>query len=357
MVHLSDKEIIALVQTLNFNQYLWPTLCPLKFTPHLTWRALQAEIGVPVAADVVSYNATAPRKTRRVVSKATGDIPKISIAREKTENELNEYNSLLQYAQTTEGGQALIDYVYDDLKFVWDGVSARLEWLMLRGLSTGKVSLDAANNNGIVTETAVDFLIPSAQKAGVSVVWSLANKATALPISNIKAAVAAMKKKGKKVNYMLMDQTTFDILAVCDETVKFASSWVLSATSLTQTPSLASVNAALSGAGLPMIKIVDTYVTIEKNDGTQTVVSPFETGAVCFLPSLTPGRTYNAPLADENINSSQAFRVKQGPVLIKKYAVEEPLTEVTIGMANAFPVISEAMNMYLLDTLHGTFTF
>lgn len=347
-----------MINAMTLNAFYYPTLFPLKFTTSLTWKALSADQGIPVAADVVSYNATSPRKTRQVVAKAQGDIPKISIARDKSESELNEYNQLLQYAKSTEGADALVKFVYDDIEFCYMGVAARLEWLALRALSTGKISMDVSNNDGIITENAIEFLVPAVQKKGVTTAWSAANKATCTPITDIRTIVGLAKKKGIMLNYMFMCQDTFDIFAAATEVVDFASAWVLKATQLTTAVSLASVNSALKESNLPEIKIIESYVTIEKRDGTQTTVNPWETGAVTFLPNLVPGNTYHAPLADEIVkDGSAAMKVKRGHTLIKKYANEEPLVEVTIGMANAFPAWGTASRSYMLDTLHNTFTF
>ena len=358
MKNLSEKDIEAMLNVMNLNGFYFPSLFPFRFTGSLTWKALSADQGVPVAADVVSYNASAPRKTRQIVAKAQGDIPKISVAREKNESELNDYFQLLNYAKTTDGAEALIKFVYDDIEFCWNGVAARLEWLALRALSTGKVSLDVANNNGVITENAIEFLVPSAQKKGVTTAWSVANKATCTPIADIRTIVGLAKKKGILLSYMLMNQDTFDVFSASTEVVNFASAWVLKATNLTTTPSLVEINRALKESNVPEIKVLESYVTIEKNDGTQTTVNPWETGAVTFLPSLVPGNTWYAPLADEIVqDGSAAMKVKRGATLIKKYAVEEPLTEVTIGMANAFPAWGSASRSYMLDTLHTTFTF
>ncbi len=346
------------MEPLNFGDFYFPTLLPLKFTPSLTWKALVASQGVPIAADVIAYNASSPRKTRQVVAQLQGDIPKIAIAREKSEAELNEYFQLMNYAKQIPGADVMMAYVYDDMKFCWDGVAARLEWLALRAISTGHITLDVSNNAGIVTENAVDFLVPTAQKRGVTTVWSAANKATCTPITDIRTIVGLARKKGIMLKYILMNRDTFDVFSMATETVNFASAWVLQATSLTQTPNLTSINAAMTSANLPVIKVIDSNVTTENNSGVRTTANPWETGAVTFLTSEIAGNTYYAPLADEFIqDGTAAVKAKQGPTMIKKFSIEEPLTEITIGMANAFPAWGSASQSYMLDTLHSTFTF
>jgi hypothetical protein len=350
---LNEKDMQAVVNSLTLNAFSYPTLFPLKFNPTLTWKAIQADLGVPVAADVVAYNSSAPKKTRQVVSRLTGDIPKIEISRVKEETDLNEYYQLLHWGNTPEGTQAILDWIYDDVEFCYTGVNARLEWLAMQALSLGKIALSKTNNaGGVVTETAVDFLVPTANKSGVAVTWTSGHSATGVPITNIRAIVKLAKAAGHPVKYMLMDQDTFDVMCLQDSVIKFAASWVLNATSLAPAPTLAQVNAALNASNLPTIIIMDTYVTIELETGVRSTVNPFTTGVVTFLPDLNPGNTYYAPLAEELVEATAAIKVKRGPVLLKKYSLDEPsIQEVTKGMANAFPVWATAQWSYLMYAL------
>lgn len=349
---LSEKDMQAVVNTYNLNAYYWPTLLPLKFTPVLTWKALKGTLGVPVAADVISYNAKAPRKTRNVVSRLQGDIPKISVGRDKEETDLNELNLLQQYAKTTEGASALLDWIYEDVEFCFNAVNARLEWLALRGLSTGKIVLDSSNNEGVVTETSVDFQVPDDQKSGVSVVWTEANAESFKPITILKERVKSAKKKGFALKYALMNQDTFDRMVTSKQLINACAGWVIQATGIdTLTPSLEVVNRVFASQKLPEIRIIESLVTIEIN-GKQTVVEPWEDGVVTLIPELMVGSTYYAPLADEMVTDSMATKVKRGHVLIKKYSEEEPLKECTVAMANAFPAWGDSQRSFLIDTLH-----
>jgi len=357
LIHgLNEKDMQAVVNTYNLNQFYWPSLFPLKFTPTLTWKALQGNLGIPVAADVVSFDSTAPRKTRNVVERLQGDIPKIAVGRDKKESELNEYNMLLQYAKTAEGAKALLDWIYEDPEFCFQGVNARLEWLALRALSTGVISLDKTNNAGIVTETSVDFLVPKDQKSGVPVAWVEANAESFKPITVLKGKVKEAKAKGFVLRYAFMNQDTFDRMVTSKQVINACAGWIIQATGVeTLTPSLDVVNRVFASQKLPEIKIIESLVAIEIN-GKQTVVDPWEDGVITLVPELVVGNTYNGPLADEMVTDSPAIKVKRGHVLIKKYSIEEPLTECTIGMANAFPAWGSSQRSFLLDTLNKEWT-
>lgn len=351
LIHgLNERDMQAVVNAFNLNAFYFPNLFPLRFTPVLNWKTLAGDKGIPVAADVVSYDSTAPTKTREVVKKLTGDISKIEIKRTMGESKLNEYNQLLNYAGSDAGRLELVRFIYDDVEFCFTGVNARLEWLALRALSTGKIILSKQNNAGIITENAVDFQIPTNQKKGVSVVWNAANLQTATPITNIRAIVTDAKKKGKRFQYILMDQDTFDVMKSTKEVIDFAANWVLKATGLALTPSQENINTALSADGLPQIKIIDSLITLENSEGARSIVAPWETGCIAFVPELKVGTTWHGPLAAENVDSP-AMKVKRGHVLISKWGTEEPVTEITKASANAFPALNDPDSMWLVNTL------
>ncbi len=354
-----EKDMQAMVDKMTLNAFYYPTLCPEQFSPTLTISGLSAATGVPIMADVISFNATTPKKAREIVSKFTGSIPKISIKRALEEDELNYLNMLnhsLKATNNPEAAKAILDFVYNDLDFCFTGVGARLEWLFLQGLSKGKVTLDKTNNAGVKTETAVNYNVPAAQKIGVAIPWTAANKTTSTPITNIRTIVKAAEAKGYKIGYIFMDQTAFDGMAISDETVAFCASWVLQATQLSTTPNLTSVNAALAGSQLPQIILIKQSVQVEI-ESVRTTLNPWTDGIATFVPDKIVGNTYYAPLAEDMVPESTAVRVKRGYVLLKKYATNEPLTEVTIGMANAFPFWSSALKSYIVDTQETTWTF
>ena len=350
---LSEKDMKAVIDTYDLNDFYWPNLFPLKFTPTLTWKELTTKFAVPVAADVVSFNARSPRKTRRVVSRNQGEIPKIDIAYDKEESDINEYNSLLHYAGSESGNNALLDWIYDDSESCWKGVNARIEWLALRAMSTGRIVLNSKNNgDGIVTEEAVSFGIPETHKMGVSVTFR-DNAPTAKPIDLFKKVVKAAKKEGVKITDAFMNPETFDDIVATAQVQKFCANWMVKVTGMESAPNLEALNSALEKERLPKIHIIDSLVTIQV-EGKDTVCDPWEDGVICFAPSLVQGNTYHAPLADESIKDSPAVKYKREHVLIKKFSEEDPVVETTKGMANAFPAWGNASKCFLVDTKSGS---
>lgn len=335
-----------------FKRMFWTQFFMLKYTTQLTWESLSGSSGSPVMADVIEYNSSAPLKSRRVVSKAHGDIPKIAIKRKMDEKDYNDYITLQALASDT-NRKAVLDIVFNDADFCYEGVLARTEYLCMQALSYGGLTLDANNNNGIITETAVDFGIPSANKTAVGVVWSTAASAT--PITDIKTKVEAAADNGHSIGYIVMDKATLNYMLATTEVKDSFSTFQRLSTNRKNFVTLEDLNTMLSALLLPTVVVVDSKVRFENGEHTLSTVAPWKTGYVSFLPELNVGNLKHGPIAEENAESiaKKATLVKKDHVLITKWSDLEPFGEFTKAQANAFPVFNDVESIYLLKT-NGT---
>lgn len=353
---LSEKEIQAVVNTFNLNAFSFPTVAPLRFSPFLTWKNIQADTGVPIMADVVSYDATSPKKARQIVTKIQGEIPKVDIARVKTESEINEFNQMVAYANQSPDAALLkqiVDWVYEDLEFCWNGINARIEWMLWEQLTRGVLSLSATNNDGINLEYAIDLQIPSAQKKGYSAAaWS--NVSNGKPITDIKAIVKLAKKSGYRLGYMIMNQDTFDVFQLSQEVIDYCASYFAKSVDLATPPDLQTANRVMQANGLPTIVIVDEFLTVEIK-GARTTVDAFRDDIVTFVPDMNLGATFWGPQAANTIQTS-ALKLNRNHVVMLKYGTEDPISEITKAMSNVFPVWTSAQRSYLLDTENNSFS-
>jgi hypothetical protein len=352
MQGLNEKDMQAVVNTYDLKPYYYPTLFPLTETPFLTWKMLEGQSGLKIAADLVSRGSTIPKKTREAISRIQGDIPKISISREKLEDELTEYDIMLAMASTNPDLKALVEFWAEDTAFVWTGVAARAEWMALKQISLGKLTFTNTNNAGVITEYNVDYQIPTAQKIGANVIWSTV--ATAKPFSkDFPAAVAAGKALGATYKYAFMNTATLAKLVQTDEAIKLCASYLSNLSGMAQTPALEDVNAMMlrrvAFNGLQIIEI-DQDITIELADGSRATGNPFEDDVVLFSESKVLGKTHWKRPIDMNLQNSSAMKVMNAHTLIKKYSEESPVKEVTEGIANIFPAWNLAGRSVLLQT-------
>lgn len=339
MQGLNEKDMQAVINTYDLKDFYYPTLFPLTETPFLTWKMLEGQAGLKIAADLVSRGSSIPKKTREAISRVSGDIPKIAVSRDKNEDELTEYDIMLAMASNNPDLKAIVEFWAEDTQFCWTGVAARAEWIALKQISLGKVKFSNTNNAGVVTEYDVDYQIPSDQKLGVNASWD--NVSSAKPISkDFPTAIAKGKSKGVTYKFAFMNVATLAKLVATDEMVKQCASYLNNLAGLAQTPSLQDVNAMLMRKvnfnGLQIV-VVDQDITIELGNGTRTTGNPFENDVVLFSESKVLGKTHWKRPIDMTMGNSTALKVMNGHTMIKKYSEESPVKEVTEGIANLFP--------------------
>jgi protein-tyrosine-phosphatase len=305
--------------------------------------------------DLVARGASISKKTRKAIARIQEDIPEIAIKRTKDENELNEYDIMVAMTSANPDLRALIEAWAEDTKYCWDGVANRLEWMALQTISLGKIKLGNDNNSSVVTEYDVDYQMDGDRKVGFqtgSASW--ATPASAKPITkDFKAIVKAAKAKGISLKFAFMNTDTFATFAETDEVVKLCASFANNALGIAQTPSLEQVNATV--ARLPylhglQIVLIDQNITIELPNGDRTTGNPFTDNVVLFTESKIMGNTYWKKPADMGLQGTAAIKVMNGHTCIKKYSNEEPIEEVTLGIANAFPAWLSSGRSYLMAT-------
>lgn len=358
---LNEKNMEAMVKSYDLKEFYHPELFPLKETFNLTYKTLSTRTGLRVAADIVARGASVDAKTREAVALIQGDIPKTAIMRYKDENELNEYKMMLAMAGNNVDQKALIDAWAEDTEFCWNGTASRIEWMALRQISLGKITLSNSNNSSVVSEFDVDYAIEAGHKKGYdssnSASWATTS---AKPISvDFRAMVETAKANGDHLRYAWMSHNTFVKFTQIEEVIKTCASFAQNALNIAQIPSLEQVNAAL--VNLPYLRglqiiVIDQDITIELPDGTRTTANPFEDDVVMFSEGKKLGDTYWMRPVDMDVESEPSIKTLHGYTCIKKYAETNPLKEVTMGVANAFPAWTTAPNCYLLDTTHTSWS-
>ena len=118
----------ARLNTRHVKPVVFPNFFGVKRKTSLKWETLTGEKGAPVMADVISFDASAPQKTREVISKLSGDIPKTAVKRGMNESDYNEYKQLERDAQGDADQLALLNLAFKDQDFVYNSVRARFEW-------------------------------------------------------------------------------------------------------------------------------------------------------------------------------------------------------------------------------------
>jgi len=335
---INSKTIGTYIKNLPEQLWYYEDFFPAEQVDQLKYETLIGTEGRPVAADIVAYNTSAPKKTRQVISKLTGTIPAHRVKREMTETDLNAYNQLKRLADPNQ--QKLLNLVFDDVDFVWKSVRGRFEWTALKILSYPTLTLTKTVNNGIVTESAIDFQMPTANKLAASIKWD-ATATTTKPITDFIAAKTRATVIGVPLKYVLMDSAAWGYFAASTETKNYVYGTLYGGSGILLTPNLADTNKMLTAQGLPTIIIIDQSITIETADHAQTTSNPWTSGYVTFIPDLKVGNMLYGPIAEETNKPIQVTQSKQNGVLISKFSTADPVAEFTKGESNAFPSWTE----------------
>ena len=354
MKGLNEKDMGAVINTYDLKPYYYPTLFPLRENYTLTWKTLEAQAGLKIAADLVARGVSVDKKTREAIARLQGDIPKISVKRIKDDEQLTEYDVMLAMTSQNPDLRAIVEFWAEDTEFCWTAVAARIEWMALTQISLGKLPITKDTNVSVISEYEVDYEIPAARKLGTQLSWK--NAQTAKPFQDFKAIVKAAKAEGIKLKFAFMNLDTCADMAESAGVQTACASFAASALKIQQTPSLEQVNAAM--ARLPYLRglqviIIDQDITIELADGSRPFSgNPFADDVVMFSETKILGNTFWKKPADANVTGSVSIKAMNGHTLIKKFAEEEPLEEITMGIANAFPAWTSSQRSYLLDTAH-----
>ena len=184
---------------------------------------------------------------------------------------------------------------------------------------------------------------------------------SAKPISkDFKNIVKAARSKGIHLKFAFMNVDTFAKFADTEEVQKKCASFAANALDLQDTPDLETVNKAMKKLaylyGLQIV-VIDQDITLELADGSRPYSgNPFADDVVMFSETKQLGYTYWKTPADNKLQGTAAIKAMNGHTLIKKFANEEPVEEVTMGVANAFPAWLSSSRTYLLDTAHTSWS-
>ena len=122
---ISQTGLETYLATRQYAELYWPSLFPVKNVNTLDAKTIVGASGNRVAANIIAYDSTTPEHGRKTLTVKYFDIPKIAIARRKTEREILEH----QITKNIQGMNAVIEDYFADLDYCFEGVQARMEWL------------------------------------------------------------------------------------------------------------------------------------------------------------------------------------------------------------------------------------
>lgn len=344
---LTAQMVQARLNTADAKPFLFGTYFPVRKINGFIWRTLQNQLAKRnVAADLHTDNGTIIRKRRPLFENAKGDVPFISISRELTRSELKDYQTALAFAQD-EDATALVQYWGEDVDFCFNGVQSELEYIAWALLSNaGKLAFTTTTNATYANEFDLDYDVYDEQKVKTSGDWSDSAKADI--IGDLVKIVRTAKQNGLNPKFAFVNLDELYKICSSEQIIKACASYISNAVGMSQTPDLTQVNTMLARQawlnGL-QLRVIDQDITREFTDGTSTTGNPFADSRLVISETERLGTTQYDILQEDNDN---IIRAERAHTVIKKYGTAEPTAEVTIGQADAVPVLDTAYrNIYV----------
>ena len=344
---LTSQMVQARLNTADAKPFLFGTHFPVKKVNGFIWRTLGNQLAKRnVAADIHTDNGTIVRKRRPLFESAKGDIPFISISREMTRSEIKEYQTELAFAQD-EDATKLVQYWGDDVDFCFNGVQSELEYIAWALASNaGKLSFSTTNNATFANEFDLDYDVDDFQKQKTNTDWG--NASSADVIGDLAKLVKLAKANNLNPKFAFVNLDELYRICSSEQVIKACASYIQNAVGIAQTPDLAAVNQMLGRQawlnGL-QLRVIDQTVTREFADGTTTSRNPFADNRLILSETERLGTTQYDVLQE---NNELILRAERAHTIVKKYGTTEPLSEVTIGQADAVPVFDTAYrNLYV----------
>ena len=344
---LSQQMVQARLNTVDAKQFLFGTHFPVKKVNGFIWRTLGNQLAKKnIAADLHTDNGTILRKRRPIFESAKGDIPFISISREMSRSEIKEYQTALAFAQDDDATK-LVQYWGEDVDFCFNGVQSELEYIAWALVSNaGKLAFSTTNNATFANEFDLDYDVDDVQKQTTASDWSDSAKADV--IGDLAKLVKIAKDNNLNPKFAFINLDELYRICSSEQIIKACASYLANAVGMAQTPDLDQVNKMLKKQawlnGL-QLKVIDQTITREFADGTTTSGNPFADHRLVLAESDRLGTTQYDILQE---NNDLVLRSERSHTVVKKYGTVEPLSEVTIGTADAVPVLDTAYrNLYV----------
>lgn len=350
LIHgLNQQMVECRLNSIDMKPFLFGTYFPVKKRTGFNWETLTNQLTKRnVAADLHADNGTIIRKRRPIFQSAKGDLPYIAISREMTRADMKRYQTECALAKDDDASN-LVEFWGEDVDFCATGVQSELEYIAWKLLSNaGVLNFTTTTNATFANEFDLDYDVDDEQKVKTLTDWG--NKTTADIIGDLVTLREDAEKHGRNPKFAFCNLNELYRIASTDQIIKSCASFASNALDISQTPTLAQINAMLkeqAWLGGLQLRIIDQDITREFDDKPDITGNPFDDHRLVLSETEKLGSTQYDILEDNNA-SNCIIRAVRSHTVIKKYGTIEPQGEVTIGEADAIPVLDSAYrNIYV----------
>lgn len=348
---LSQAHVQARLDGIDATKWYFGKHFPVEEAIDFRWSTLANQIHERnIAADLHADNASVIRKSRPIFQSANGDIPRLAISREMDRQKLKEYQIMRNRAKGKPNAAALVKYWGEDVDFCFNGIQAECEFIAWKLASNaGVLKFTTATNTSFANEYDLDYQVDEQLKQHTT--KSFADKDTDV-VEELRQIIDRMTDELHLTpRFIFLNRKTLRQIVMNESVIKLCSPQLAVATDTTRVPSLQTLNEVfptIAGFEDIQFRVIHQIVTRENADGTFTSGNPFADNRLVISETEQLGHTAYSTL-EEPDNKSVIKAVRKHTV-IKKYGNAEPISEVTIGEADAIPVFDTASRCVYVKT-------
>lgn len=315
---------------------------------NLAW--IKGRNNLPVALQPSAFDTKAPLRDRIGVSEVSTEMPFFREAMRIGEKDRQDIETLL--AKGEQFAQPTIMRIFDDNKGLIDGANVQAERMRMSLLYGGSINITAGNENGRPIQYAYNYDIKGEWAtnnkkilAGTST-WTIANKATSNPITDLLDAVEYLaEKRGVKAVEVLMNTTTFKNMIASESLAKAMNPIGASSIIVTRNTAKQFIE---NETGL----IITLYDKMFKDEnGVDHKYYP--DGYITLLPSYSLGNTWYGTTPEEfdlmSGNSGASVSVVNTGVAVTTIKEAHPVNVQTVVSEIVLPSFERMDDIYVIN--------
>ncbi len=318
----------------------------------LDFEEIIGQYNITVAAPTIGINSKDPILGAEGLNTLRERIIKHALTKPMTMQNYRKILQLLDSKSISDKAktQKLVDLMWGEVKDVVGAIEAKLDYLFLKGLSNkGVVTLDTTNNPEGGVHGSISYNQPASNIATSTLAWTAGNHATVNPFEDIQGVIDAAQ-----------DKVIFEKILIAPAVLAYIRSsaamkkMIFGSDKSASILTTAALNEYMRANNLPVFEEIRRQVRIQEEDGTTTVVNPWTTANLVFIPSGKLG-VIKCALADNEIRPEAGVAYSNyGNIRVSQWGVGETQNsnsvEFTKAEALALPVITEMDGIYTLDT-------
>lgn len=331
------------------------------FEKYLTWdtptigldfEELIGQYNITVAAPTIGIDSKEPILGTEGMQTLKERIVRHAITKPMTIQDYRRVLQILDSRAITDNAKAqqLVNLMWGEVSDVVKSIQAKLDYLFLKGLSSeGNVTLDATNNPEGGAHGSISFNQPATNIATSTTAWTAANLATVDCFEDIQGIIDAAQDKVVFAK-VLCDPALISYM--CRSKMLHKMIWGSDKSSSILT--LRDINEYMAANGYPQFEAVRRQVRIQNADGSTSVVKPWTTANMVFIPEGNLGVVKNAYANNELKQENGVAYSNYGRIRVSQWGVGETQNsngvEFTKAEVMALPVITEMDGIYTLKT-------